>query len=110
MPIPTSVYAEMTPNPEVMKFVADRALIADQHQVEFRSKAEAALCSPLAEELFNFPFVEGIFISGAFVSVKKDQSLGWEMIVCPHAAPFGSDDVGPVCGCPRDLSRQRCGQ
>ena len=81
MPIPTSVYAEMTPNPEVMKFVADRALIADQHQVEFRSKAEAALCSPLAEELFNFPFVEGIFISGAFVSVKKDQSLGWEMIV-----------------------------
>lgn len=81
MPIPTSVYAEMTPNPEVMKFVADRALIADQHQVEFRSKAEAALCSPLAEELFNFPFVEGIFISGTFVSVKKDQSLGWEMIV-----------------------------
>ena len=81
MPIPTSVYAEMTPNPKVMKFVADRALIADQHQVEFRSKSEAALCSPLAEELFNFPFVEGVFISGAFVSVKKDQSLGWEMIV-----------------------------
>ena len=81
MPIPTSVYAETTPNPKVMKFVADRVLIADQHQVEFRSKSEAALCSPLAEELFNFPFVEGVFISGAFVSVKKDQSLGWEMIV-----------------------------
>lgn len=81
MPIPTSVYAEMTPNPAVMKFVADRPLIADQHQVEFRSKEEASWCSPLAEELFNFPFVQGVFISGAFVSVSKDASLGWEMIV-----------------------------
>ena len=81
MPIPTSVYAEMTPNPAVMKFVADRPLIADQHQVEFRTKEEASWCSPLAEELFNFPFVQGIFISGAFVSVSKDESLGWEMIV-----------------------------
>ncbi|MDA1336708.1 MAG: NifU family protein [Bacteroidetes bacterium] len=81
MPIPTSVYAEMTPNPAVMKFVADRHLIADSHQVEFRTKAEAALCSPLAEELFNFPFVQGVFISGSFVSVSKDESLGWEMIV-----------------------------
>ena len=81
MTIPTSVYAEMTPNPAVMKFVADRPLIADQHQAEFRSKEEASWCSPLAEELFNFPFVQGVFISGAFVSVSKDESLGWEMIV-----------------------------
>ena len=81
MPIPTSVYAEMTPNPAVMKFVADRPLIVDQHQAEFRSKEEASWCSPLAEELFNFPFVQGVFISGAFVSVSKDESLGWEMIV-----------------------------
>jgi len=38
MSIPTSVYAEMTPNPAVMKFVADRPLIAEQFQAEFRSK------------------------------------------------------------------------
>lgn len=81
MAIPTSVYAEMTPNPAVMKFVADRDLIAAGKQVEFRTPQEAALCSPLAEELFHFPFVTNVFISGPFVSVTKDESLGWEMIV-----------------------------
>ena len=81
MAIPTSVYAEMTPNPAVMKFVADRLLIEGGYQAELRSQNEASLCSPLAEELFNFPFVTGIFVSGHFVSVTKDESLGWEMIV-----------------------------
>lgn len=71
----------MTPNPAVMKFVADRPLIENNLQVEFRNKTEASWCSPLAEELFNFPFVLGVFISGPFVSVSKDESLGWEMIV-----------------------------
>jgi Fe-S cluster biogenesis protein NfuA len=81
MAIPTSVYAEMTPNPAVMKFVADRELIAEGKQVEFRTAQEAALCSPLATELFHFPFVTNVFISGPFVAVTKDESLGWEMIV-----------------------------
>ena len=79
--IPTSVYAEMTPNPAVMKFVADRTLVPHSNQLEFRTKAEAMTCSPLATELFNFPFVTGVFMSGSMVSVTKDESLGWEMIV-----------------------------
>jgi Fe-S cluster biogenesis protein NfuA len=79
--IPTSVYAEMTPNPAAMKFVADRALVTGGLQIEYRSKAEAKNSSPLAEEIFNFPFVTGVFISGNFVTVTKDESLGWEMIV-----------------------------
>jgi Fe-S cluster biogenesis protein NfuA len=79
--IPTSVYAEMTPNPTTMKFVADRELVSGGHQLDFITPEEAELCSPLAAELFNFPFVTGVFISGSIVSVKKDDSLGWEMIV-----------------------------
>ena len=79
--IPTSVYTEMTPNPAAMKFVADRALITGALQVEYRSKTEAKGSSPLAEELFNFPFVQSVFISGNYVTVLKDESLGWEMIV-----------------------------
>ena len=79
--IPTAVYAEMTPNPSAMKFVADRALVSGGLQVEYRSKAEAKNSSPLAEELFNFPFVTNVFISGNFVTVTKDGSLGWEMVV-----------------------------
>ena len=78
---PTNVYAEMTPNPTTMKFVADRNLVEGGHQLEFLSPEQAALCSPLAVELFHFPFVTGVFISGSIVSVTKDESLGWEMIV-----------------------------
>jgi len=77
---PVSVYAEMTPNPEVMKFVADRPLIEGAAQAEFNSKSAAVGYSSLAEELFNFPFVAGVFISGSFVSVTKDDTIGWEMI------------------------------
>lgn len=79
--IPTSVYAEMTPNPSVMKFVVDRMLIDGGAQAAYLSKVEARDSSPLAEELFNFPFVTAVFISGNYVAVTKDDSLGWEMIV-----------------------------
>lgn len=78
---PTSVYAEMTPNPSTMKFVVDRKLMTGEHQVDFNNIKDANACSPLAAELFNFPFVTGVFISGDIVSVTKDESLGWEMIV-----------------------------
>ena len=79
--IPTALYAEMTPNPAAMKFVADRPLISGGLQVEYRTKQEARGSSLLAEELFNFPMVKSVFISGNYVTVLKDDSLGWEMIV-----------------------------
>lgn len=79
--IPTAVYAEMTPNPGTMKFVADRLLIADGQQVEFTAAEQTKGYSPLAQELFHFPFVTGVFISGNFVTLTKDDTLGWEMIV-----------------------------
>lgn len=78
---PTTVYAEMTPNPATMKFVVDRKLVSGLHQLDFQNLKEAQVCAPLAAELFNFPFVVGVFISGEIVSVTKDESLGWEMIV-----------------------------
>ena len=37
---PVTVYAEMTPNPATMKFVADVMLVKDGNSVEFLSKAE----------------------------------------------------------------------
>lgn len=71
----------MTPNPSSMKFVCNRGLIEDGNQVEYTSKEMATGSSPLASELFNFPFVLSVFISGNYVTVSKDESLGWEMIV-----------------------------
>ena len=66
--IPTDVYAEMTPNPVTMKFVTDRELISDGKQVDYK-------------ELFHFPFVKGVFISANYVTVTKDESIGWELVV-----------------------------
>lgn len=71
----------MTPNPSVMKFVTDRMLIDGGAQAAYTSQAETRDSSPLAEELFNFPFITAVFISGNYVAVTKDDSLGWEMIV-----------------------------
>lgn len=79
--IPTSVYAEMTPNPMTMKFVADRILIGGGLQVEYKKSSDAKGSSPLAQELFHFPFVKSVFISSNYVTVTRDESLDWDMIV-----------------------------
>ena len=78
--IPISLYAEATPNPKVMKFTANKMLV-DNNIYEFLNGAEA-ISSPLALELFGFPFVESVFISGNFVSVtKKQNDIEWSDIV-----------------------------
>lgn len=74
--VPVSVYAEMTPNPAVLKFVANkRLLMADS--VEFKN-IEEAQPSPLAVKLFHFPFVKEIFISGNYVAITKYDIVEWE--------------------------------
>lgn len=78
--IPVTVYAEVTPNPATMKFVANNYLIDPSKQVEFTSQADAKGFSPLAEELFNFPFVKGVFIAANFVSVTKTEALSWDFV------------------------------
>ena len=70
--IPVSLYAEATPNPNVMKFTANKMLV-DTRIYEFNNRAEA-IESPLALELFGFPFVDSVFISNNFVSVSKKKT------------------------------------
>jgi Fe-S cluster biogenesis protein NfuA len=72
-----SIYAESTPNPEVMKFVANR-MIADQ-SVEITTLKEAKGIS-IAEELLKFPFVESIYLSANFISISKTGTIQWEDI------------------------------
>lgn len=68
----------MTPNPAVMKFVANKVLIAED-SVEFRN-IEEAKPSPLATKLFHFPFVKEVFISGNFVAISKFDIIEWEEV------------------------------
>lgn len=72
-----SLYAESTPNPEVMKFVSNR-MIADKN-VELLS-AESAKNITIARELFNFPFVKSVFLSSNFISITKTENIKWENI------------------------------
>ncbi len=71
-----SIYAEMTPNPMTMKFVADYMLLPDGVQLEIMS-AGAAGESPLALELFRMPFVKGVYIAANFVTVLKNDKASW---------------------------------
>lgn len=78
--IPITVYVEMTPNPNTMKFVANKYLLISGDSVEFTNQAEAKGYSPLAEELFNFPFVKGVFLAANFITIAKNDSISWDFV------------------------------
>ena len=72
-----SIYAESTPNPGVMKFVANR-MLADK-SIEI-TEAEQANDISVAKALFNFPFVKSLYISSNFISISKTDNVEWDMI------------------------------
>lgn len=80
MNVPVTVYAEMTPNPSTMKFVANKYLLITGDSVEFSSSADAKGYSPMAEELLRFPFVKNVFIAANFVTVTKTDNVPWDFI------------------------------
>jgi Fe-S cluster biogenesis protein NfuA len=75
---PISIYAEMTPNPMTMKFVANRS-IHDGESIEFNTSDDYSV-SPLAEKLLNFPFVENVFIASNFITVTRNEKIEWDMV------------------------------
>lgn len=75
--VPVTVYAESTPNPSVMKFVANKKLVLES--AEFKS-IDDAQNSPLAQKLFHFPFVKEIFMDENYISIHKYDMAEWEMI------------------------------
>jgi len=74
---PVTVYAEATPNPAVMKFVANKKIATSMF--EFTSIDDAKL-SPMASELFHFPFVKSVFIEENYVSITKYDIAEWQDI------------------------------
>lgn len=80
MKVPVTIYAEMTPNPKAMKFVANIALITNGNSYEFSDVSEAKN-SPLAKVLFTFPFVKGVMLSQNFVTINIMDGLDWDDVV-----------------------------
>jgi Fe-S cluster biogenesis protein NfuA len=82
--LPSTVYVESTPNPSVMKFVANKMLT--KTSAEFKSIDDTA-ASPLARELFNFPFVKEVFMDENYISITKYGVAEWDMIT-PEVRSF----------------------
>ena len=75
--VPATVYAENTPNPAAMRFVANKMLVPTAF--EFKNIDEAK-DSALATELFKFPFVKEVFFDENYVSVTKYEVADWNDI------------------------------
>lgn len=69
------VYAELTPNPNSLKFVTDQVLLPEG-VAEYKSQKEAADC-PLAYQLFDFSGIKSVFISSNFVTLTKESGIDW---------------------------------
>ncbi|MES2780338.1 MAG: NifU family protein [Bacteroidota bacterium] len=73
------VYAEQTPNPETMKFVFNKMILPDD-SADFPTR-ESVVSSPLAKNLYEFNFVNGVFIMNNFVTITRTEGAEWEEII-----------------------------
>lgn len=69
-----NIYTEGTPNPATMKFLVNKLLLNGSLDFTSREKAQS---SPLAAELFNFNFVNGVFFASNFVTITKTEDSNW---------------------------------
>lgn len=78
--VPFMIYAESTPNPASMKFVANKMLLEAGATAQYNNITETKQ-APLAQKLFEFPFVKQVFISSNFISVTKHDFISWDDIL-----------------------------
>lgn len=70
------IYLESNPNPNSLKFVVNDMLVPEGMSFDFPDAASASV-SPLAQELFAFPFVDRVFFASNFVTVTKTGEVEW---------------------------------
>ncbi len=73
-----AIYAESTPNPNTMKFVANRTLVPRRFEFNSSEKAEHA---PLAQELFKIEGVTEVFMHQNYISISKDDQQSWTELI-----------------------------
>jgi Fe-S cluster biogenesis protein NfuA len=81
---PVMIYTELSPNPNSMKFVLNFEIAPEGLSFDFPNIKETTLegkASPLATDLFQFPFVQRIFIASNFITITKDDETEWEDVV-----------------------------
>lgn len=81
------IYTEYTPNPESLKFVANKMLLAN-NSIDFRDK-ESVKNAPIATALFEqFSFVKGVFISNNFITITKSNTETEWIEIVPEVKQF----------------------
>ena len=70
------IYLESNPNPNSLKFVVNEMLVPDGMSFDFPDRASAAQ-APLAQELFDYDFVDRVFYMSNFVTVTKKEGVEW---------------------------------
>jgi len=78
------IQTELTPNPEVLKFLPGRDVLGEGTR-DFRSPEEAAV-SPLAAELFEITGVNRVFYGPDFITVGKHEAVEWPHLKAPILA------------------------
>lgn len=76
----TEVYTEANPNPNSMKFVANFLIAPDENSYDFEDKNNTEN-SPLAKELFSYPYIQRVFIMNNFVTLTKEEKVEWEEVI-----------------------------
>ena len=74
-----TVRAQRTPNPNAMKFILDRRVVAGSQSRTINSPA-AAQGDALAESLFAIAGVTGLFMVDDFVTVLKTDAASWDLL------------------------------
>lgn len=70
------IYLESNPNPKSLKFVVNEMLVPEAMSFDFPD-AGSTKDSPLATELFSFPFVDRVFFASNFVTITKKDDVEW---------------------------------
>jgi Fe-S cluster biogenesis protein NfuA len=70
------IYLESNPNPNSLKFVINDVLVPESLSFDFPDASSASI-SPLAQELFTYPFVDRVFFANNFVTVTKKEGVEW---------------------------------
>lgn len=73
---PINIYLESNPNPNSLKFVGNIMLVAPGQSYDFPD-ASSARHAPLAQALFQFPFVSRVFYMSNFITVTKIDGIEW---------------------------------
>ena len=74
---PISIYTESNPNPNSLKFVANRMLMPEGVSRDYPSQEQTS-DAPLAKAIFdNYDFVTGVFYMNNFVTITKKDDTDW---------------------------------